>query len=79
MSVTLGELSVEQVEYQIKRAVDRRLRVWLDQVLDALSALSEEETSDLRPEFADALRRSIAQAQRGEGMELRAFREQIGR
>jgi alpha-D-ribose 1-methylphosphonate 5-triphosphate synthase subunit PhnI len=47
MSVTLGELSVEQVENLIERAVDRRLRVWLDQVLDALSALSEEETSDL--------------------------------
>jgi alpha-D-ribose 1-methylphosphonate 5-triphosphate synthase subunit PhnI len=45
--VTLGELSVEQVENLIERAVDRRLRVWLDQVLDALSALSEEETSDL--------------------------------
>ncbi|WP_448593936.1 hypothetical protein [Thermoflexus hugenholtzii] len=40
----------------MERAVDRRLRVWLDQVLDALSALGEEETSDLRPEFADALR-----------------------
>jgi len=79
MSVTLGELSVEQVENLIERAVDRRLQVWLDQVLDALSALSEKETSDLRPEFADALRRSIAQAQRGEGTELRAFRERIGR
>lgn len=79
MSTTLGELSVEQVERLIERTVDRRMQVWLDQVLDALSALGEEGTSDLRPEFAEALRRSIAQAQRGEGMDLHTFRQRIGR
>ncbi len=75
----MGELSAEQMERLIERAVDRRLQVWLDQVLDALSALGEEETSELRPEFAEALRRSIALAQRGEGVDLRTFREQVGR
>ncbi len=79
MDTTFGELSVEQMERIIERAIDRRLQVWLEQVLDALSALSEEETADLRPEFAEALRRSIAQAQRGDGMELQSFREHIGR
>lgn len=79
MSTTVGELSVEQMEYLIERVVDRRLRVWLEQVLDALSALDEEEKADLRPEFAEALRRSIAQAQRGEGVDLKTFRERLGR
>lgn len=79
MGTTLSELSVEQMEHLIERAVDRRLQVWLDQVLDALSALGEEETADLRPEFAESLWRSIAQAQRGEGVDLHTFRERIGR
>lgn len=78
MSTTLDELSVEQMERLIERAVDRRLQVWLDQVLDALSALGEKETADLRPEFAESLRRSIAQAQRGEGANLHTFCEQVG-
>lgn len=79
MSTTVGELSVEQMEYLIERAVDRRLRVWLEQVLDALIALDEEERADLRPEFAEALRRSIVQAQKGEGVDLQTFRERLGR
>jgi len=78
MSTALKELSVEQLEQLIERTIDRRLQVWLEQVLDALT-VSDEDKSVLRPEFAESLRRSLAQARAGEGMDLKSFREQIAR
>jgi hypothetical protein len=48
-------------------------------VLDALANSDDEDKTALRPEFAEALRRSRAQARAGEGLDLKAFREQIGR
>jgi hypothetical protein len=38
-----------------------------------------EEVLPLKPEFAEALRRSLAQAEAGETVELEAFRRQLGR
>jgi len=79
MSTTLQDLSTEQLEQLIERTIDRRLQVWLEQVLDALTVLDDEEKAVLRPEFAESLQRSIAQARAGEGIDLQSFREQIGR
>jgi|GEM_PF-691979 len=79
MNTTLQDLSTEEFEQLIERAIDRRLQVWLEQVLDALAALDDEDKAVLRPEFAESLRRSIAQARAGEGMDLKSFRQQIGR
>jgi len=79
MSTTLKDLSTEQFEQLIERTIDRRLQVWLEQVLDALTVLDNEDKAVLRPEFAESLRRSIAQARAGEGMDLKSFRKQIGR
>ncbi|MBI4674822.1 MAG: hypothetical protein HY741_24520 [Chloroflexi bacterium] len=79
MSTALKELSTEQVEQLIERTIDRRMQVWLEQVLDALTAADDEEKSTLRPEFAESLRRSLAQAHADEGLDLKSFREQIGR
>jgi hypothetical protein len=67
MANTLKELSVEQVEQLIERTIDRRLEVWLEQLLDTLSDLGEEKEAELRPEFAEALQRSLAQAHAGQG------------
>ena len=79
MNTTLKDLSTEQLEQLIERAIDRRLQVWLEQVLDALTVWDDEDKAVLRPEFAESLRRSMAQARAGEGMALQSFREQIGR
>jgi hypothetical protein len=78
MATTLRELSIEQVEQLIERTIDRRLEVWLGQLLDTLSDLDEEKEAELRPEFAEALQRSLAQARAGEGTDLKAFRERTG-
>jgi len=79
MNTTLQDLSTEEFEQLIERAIDRRLQVWLEQVLDALAVLDDEDKAVLHPEFAESLRRSIAQARAGEGMDLKSFRQQIGR
>jgi hypothetical protein len=79
MSTTLKDLSTEQVEQLIERTVDRRLQVWLEQVLDALTASDDEEDTRLRPEFAESLRRALAQARAGDGIDLKTFREQNAR
>lgn len=79
MSTTLKDLSAEQVEQLIERTIDRRLQVWLEQVLDALTVSDDEDNARLNPEFAESLRRSLAQARAGEGTDLKTFREQIGR
>lgn len=79
MSTALKELSVEQVEQLIERTIDRRFEVWLAQLLDALTIADDEDRATLRPEFAESLRRSLAQARGGEGIDLKSFREQIER
>jgi len=77
MATTLKDLSAEQVEQLIERTIDRRLQVWLEQVLDALTASDDEDDAKLRPEFAESLHRALAQATAGEGIDLKTFREKI--
>ena len=79
MTTTLKDLSAEQIEQLIERTIDRRLQVWLEQVLDALTTSDDEDDATLRPEFAESLRRALTQARAGEGIDLKAFREQTAR
>ncbi len=79
MQKTLAELSTEEFEAMVERTIDKRLQVWLTQLMDALLDNSEEENAEFRPEFAASLRRSLEQAQAGEGIDLKTFRDQIGR
>jgi len=79
MAKTLGELSAEEFEELVERTIDRRLQVWLTQLLDAFIGLREEEDAELQPEFAASLRRSLQQAKSGEGIDLESFRDQLGR
>ena len=67
-----AELEREQVAV---REVERRLRVWLEQVLDALP--DPDDGKVLQPEFADGLRRSLQQARANETISLQAFRERL--
>ena len=83
MERTVGELTTEDFEKLVARTIDRRLEVWLTQLTDALIGLQDDEDaesrSEFRPEFAAALRRSLEQASSGQTIDLRAFRDQIGR
>ena len=79
MERALGALSAEEFEELIERTIDRRLEVWLTQLMDALIGLPQEESAELQPEFASSLRRSLDQARSGEGIDLGTFRKQIGR
>ncbi|MFB0547167.1 MAG: hypothetical protein ACETWB_09670 [Anaerolineae bacterium] len=78
MEKALGALSAKEFEELVERAIDRRLQVWLTQLMDAFIGLQDEESADLQPEFAASLRRALEQARAGEGIDLETFRDQIG-
>ena len=78
MERTLGALSAGEFERLVERAIDRRLEVWLTQLMDALIGWQEEASAELQPEFAASLRRSLEQVRSGESIDLKTFREQIG-
>ena len=77
MNKTLSQLSTNEFETLVERAVDRRLEVWMTQLMDALTSI-DEPASELRPEFAASLRMAIKQSEMGEGMDLESFRKEIG-
>ena len=79
MEKSLGTLSAKEFEQLVERTIDRRFEVWLTQLTDALIDLPEEETAELQPKFAASLKRSLDQARSGEGIDLKTFREQLGR
>jgi len=79
MQTTLSQLSTDEFEQLIERTIDKRFEVWFAQLADALSGSREEDTAELKPEFAASLRRVLQQAHAGEGVDLKTFREQIGR
>jgi hypothetical protein len=74
---TVGELPTEELQRLIEQTIDRRLAVWLTQILDALSALEDEEGAGLRPEFEESLRRALEHADAGDVVDLRTFRQQL--
>ena len=77
MNKTLDQLSTNEFSNLVERAVDRRLEVWMTQLMDALTSI-DEPASDLRPEFAASLRKAIKQSEAGEGVDLKSFRKEIG-
>lgn len=76
MERALGTLSTKEFEELIEHTIDRRLGVWLTQLTDAWVNHLDEENTNLRPEFAASLKRSLDQAQLGEGIDLETFRKQ---
>ena len=77
MNKTLNQLSTNEFESLVERAVDKRLEVWMTQLMDVLTSI-DEPASELRPEFAESLRKAIKQSQAGEGTDLKSFRNEIG-
>ena len=76
MNKTINQLSTDEFETLVERVVDKRLEVWMTQLMDALTSI-DEPASELRPEFADSLRKAIKQSQAGEGLDLKSFRDEI--
>ena len=79
MEKTLGALSAKEFEELVERTIDRRLEVWLTQLVDAWIGWQEEESAEFEPEFAASLRRALEQARSGDGIDLKSFRDQMGR
>jgi hypothetical protein len=77
MNKTLDQLSPSEFESLVERAVDRRLEIWMTQLMDALTSIDEPE-GELRPEFVESLRKAIKQSETGEGMDLKSFRKEVG-
>jgi hypothetical protein len=78
MNKTINQLSTNEFETLVERVVDKRLEVWMTQLMDALTSI-DEPASELRPEFADSLRKAIKQSQAGKGLDLKSFRDEIER
>jgi hypothetical protein len=78
MERALEELSTREFEELIERTIDRRLEVWLTQLVDAWAGFQEEEEAELQARFAASLRHALEQARAGEGTDLKTFRGQIG-
>ena len=78
MEKTVSEMSSDEFKQLVERAVDRRLEVWLTQLMDALLGAEAEDTAELEPGFAAGLKRSMTQAQAGDVVDLAAFRKQLG-
>lgn len=79
MEKTLVEMSAREFEELVERTIDRRINVWFTQLMDALTGSQEEEGAEFQHEFAASLRRALEQARSGEGIDLKTFRDQIGR
>jgi len=75
---TVGELRIEELQRIIEQTIDRRLSVWLIQLLDALTTLEDEEEALLRTEFEESLRQALEEADSGDVLDLEAFRRQSG-
>ena len=76
MNKTVNQLSTNEFETLVERAVDKRLEVWMTQLMDALTSI-DEPASELRPEFAKSLRKAINQSHASEGMDLKSFRDEM--
>ena len=76
MNKTLSQLSTNEFENLVERTVDKRLEVWMTQLMDALTSI-DEPAGELRSEFAESLRKAIKQSQAGEGMDLKSFRDEM--
>ncbi|KAF0107784.1 MAG: hypothetical protein FD146_1415 [Anaerolineaceae bacterium] len=77
MNKTIAQLSTDEFEKVVERTVDRRLEVWMTQLMDALTGAEGEPAASLNPDFAKSLKRAMQQARAGEGIDLKSFRQQF--
>lgn len=74
METTLANLSPNELENLIATTIDRRMEVWLTQLLDAIGDMHEEDKIELQPEFEASLKVALRQAEGDEVVSLDEFR-----
>lgn len=74
---SLAAWSPREFEALVERVVDRRLELWLTQLMDALGDDEKDEETSLAPDFAASLKRAIEQARAGQTISLQSFRAQL--
>jgi hypothetical protein len=77
MNDTIAAMSTQDFETLIEQVIDRRMRVWATQLLDALGREEDSDEAELQPDFAASLERSIQQARTGNLTNLNEFRSQL--
>ena len=76
MEKSISAMSPKEFEALVQNVIDRRMSVWLTQLLDVLGGTEEDDTQ-MHPEFVNSLKRSIAQAEAGSAIDLQSFRAQL--
>ncbi len=77
METTLADLSPHELEELITTAIDRRMEVWLTQLLDAVGGEQEENVAELQPEFEASLKAALTQAKSNDVISLDDYRRQL--
>ena len=77
MENTISSMSSREFESLIGQVIDRRMEVWLTQLLDAIGDTKEEDEAEFRTEFTESLERSRQQSASGETVDLNQFRQQL--
>ncbi|NKQ36432.1 MAG: hypothetical protein HF973_12545 [Chloroflexi bacterium] len=75
MEKTISTMSPQEFETMVEQAIDRRMQVWLTQLLDALGDFKEEDNAPLQLDFTAALENAIEQARTGNVTDPLAFRK----
>ena len=77
MDATIADLSPHELESLITDVIDRRMNVWLTQLLDAIGERQEEDDAEMLPAFEASLRKAIQQADEGDVVSLDEFLTQL--
>ena len=77
MDATIADLSPHELESLITDVIDRRMNVWLTQLLDAIGERQEEDDAEMLPAFEASLRKAIQQADKGDVVSLDEFFTQL--
>lgn len=77
MNTTIADLSPQEFEALISETIDRRMQVWITQLLDAIGGDSENDHADLSDEFSAVLQIALDQAHAGNLTTLNDFRKEF--
>jgi hypothetical protein len=77
LDATIADLSPHELENLITDVIDRRMNVWLTQLLDAIGERQEEDDAEMLPAFEASLRKAIQQADEGDVVSLDEFLTQL--
>ncbi len=77
LDMTIADLSPLELESLITDVIDKRMNVWLTQLLDAIGERQEENDAEMLPAFEASLRKAIQQADEGNVVSLDNFLEQL--